>query len=390
MPIWGCKMEEQNKLIKYDNKINNLDFDGFKPSDMDLFMAICYSIGNRGTNRIELKYSDMMQLARYRHVSLDDFHGTLKKTFRQKIFGLSFGIDTQDEYEGWVLFDYYSANRKKQILTLEVSAKAEKFFNNVIKNFTLLDLAIYGKLQRKYSKFLYQHLCQFRKAKTGGGWWQVGLEELKYLFSTPAHYTNTEIKKEVINPSIEELKPYMTISYDTIKEKGKVCAYKFTFKEVKQKLIEPKEKVIVTEDKSEVIPKSMGEIQEKAIDEDAAIENMKKLAPKLSTRDCMNIYDTAMENNTDLQDVYSIIDYACNQQTDNLVGYIISIIKKGYSVPVRTSKKNSFNVMDSRDIEEDEDEIFKRDMDRKWEEVQKNKKYNGMTMEELEEQIKTN
>ena len=344
-------MEEQSKLVKYDNKINNLDFEGFKGNDMNLFMAICFSIGNRGTSRIELKYNEIMKLSRYRHISLDEFHETLKKPFRQKLFSLSFGIDTDDEYEGWVLFDHYSANKKKQILTLEVSTKAEKFFNNVIKNFTLFDLSIYGGLQRKYSKFLYQHLCQFRD-KTGRGWWQVSIDELKHLLNTPTHYTNTEIKKEVINPSIEELKPFIAITCDTIKERGKVRAYKFTFQEVRQNYIEPK--AIVTEDKTEVISKTIEEQHQSAIDEDIIINNLKKACNKLTTRDCLAIIDDMQKYSRSETDVYKIVEYSINQNTDNLVGYIRNLLKKGISNKIKNVKKSSFHFENERDYNSDD------------------------------------
>ena len=307
-------MEEQNKIVKYDAQINYLDFEGFKGYDMDLFMAICFKIGNKGTNRIELQYSDLLQLSRYRHVSIDEFHKMLKTPFRQKIFGLNFGLDSDELYEGWVLFDYYSANKKKQILTLEVSHKAEKFFNNVMKNFTLLDLTIYSRLQRKYSKFLYQHLCQFRDRK-GSGWWIVSLDDLKFFLKTPEHYTNTEIKKEVLNPSVKELSPYMKISYETIKEKGKVRAYKFTFEESKK--IKIPKKTIVSENQSEVVLKSIEEQHQEAIDEDLLMQKIKSVCGELSTRDCIAIIDDMAKHGRSEEETLKIVDFSKNQNVEN-------------------------------------------------------------------------
>lgn len=348
---------DKNEVVQYDNALNTLDFSGFKASELDLFMVMCLSISEKGKARIEIPYRTIMNNTFWGKKSVSEFHEYLKKEYKSKIFSLNFLIDvSEDEYQGYILFDWFSANRKKQILTLEVSNSCERFFNNISKNFTMLDLAIYGKMQSKYSKLLYQHLCQFRDKK-GKGWWQVSVSDFRKLFDVPEAYLNKRIMGDIINPSIKELSSYMDIKCEVLRGEGKgrpVCAYKFIFSEIKQKLVEDKKNVVKTKNGTEILIETMEEKHQNAIDEDKIICNLRKICKKLSVRDCLSIIDDMNKYERSETDVYKIVEYSTNQNTDNLVGYIRNLLKKGISNKIKNVKKSSFHFENERDYNSDD------------------------------------
>lgn len=321
----------EQKMVSYANKINTLDFSGFKSTDLDLFMAFCFKIKDQGCREIEIPYSQLMKLADYRHATIDEIHEYLKKPFHKKIFSLSFAVDTEDEYSGWVLFSYYSANKKKKLLTLRVSPDAEKFFNKVLGNFTMFDLAVYGSLKSRYSKLLYQHLCQYRNPKTRSGFWEIPVEDgksenaplgIKSLLNIPSSYTNNRIIDKIISPAIKELAPYMTINVTSKRGKGKgrpVVGYRFDFQEIEKKVI-----TINNED------------------DEKDIERIRKVSG-LSASSVRTILNEAEKVDMSLEQVLRLIENVKNTENIKSVGAtVVYCIKNGIDGVQSSRKQNKY------------------------------------------------
>lgn len=350
--------EYENSVVLYDNAVN-ISLQGLKRNELDIFMACAYKLKDKGCEKLEIGYSELMNTANFWHMTTEEFHDYLKNS---KIGGVFLRIvdDKSGTFEGAVLFKRFSGNLQKKRLTLCVNDEFINIFSELKRNFTALDLAIYTSLKSKYSKLLYQNLCQYRQ-KNGKGFWSIPLENdfsekqpigFKTIFGVPEKYANKEIPKEIINPAIKELAPYMKITCETILKGRKTIGYKFDFEENRQKAL-PKPKV------RELTDKEKEEYDELVADSEqmelfTSLSSKIKAITDLDDLSVKMIVDTAESQNKGDDEVVSICQYAIQQNTNNLAAYIITLIAKGFSVPKKTVKKNNFNNFEGRKYDYDE------------------------------------
>lgn len=349
---------EEQQLVIYDNRIN-VSLQGLTRRDYDVFMTCAYKLKDMKNETIEVSYADLMATAQLKHYTIEEFHKYLKEDENITSARVCYE-DSEGNIEKTPIFKKFSANKQKRKLTLKVNDEFINLFSELTENFTTLDLVRYTGLKSKYSKILYQNLCQYRQ-KNGKGFWSIPLEDdfsekqpigFKTIFGVPEKYANKEIPKEIINPAIKELAPYMRISFETILKGRKTIGYRFDFEENRQKAL-PKSKVreLTDEEKEEynelVANAEQIELFNSLSSKIMAITDLDDLSVKM-------IVDTAESQNKGDDEVVSICHYAVQQNTNNLAAYIISLIAKGFSVPKKTIKKNNFNNFEGRKYDYDE------------------------------------
>lgn len=349
--------KDTDTFVIYDNSIN-VSLQGLRKQDLDIFMVCAYKLKGKETDTIEVSYAELMKLSRFKHVSLDDFHIFLKK--HETVSNISLCVSTEDEFIKTPLFEKFSANKTKRRLTLKINESFKNVFSNLTGNFTELDLAIYASLRGKYSKILYQNLCQYRQ-KNGKGFWSIPLADdyseiqpigFRTIFDIPKDLKQKYLKRDIINPAIKELAPHMKITCETILKGRKTVGYRFDFEENRQKALpKPKVRELTDKEKEEynelVANSEQMELFNSLSSKIKAITDLDDLSVKM-------IVDTAESQNKGDDEVVSICHYAVQQNTNNLAAYIISLIAKGFSVPKKTVKKNNFNNFEGRKYDYDE------------------------------------
>ena len=347
---------KQNSTIIIENHVNQVRLKNFRKKDMDLFLVICNAFKDTNDYTVKIKYDDISKLANYNGLSLNDFHQNLKDLDLKETFtNLKITMDTEEEYYSAKFITTFRANKQKKILTVTINPDFVEFFN-VFAQYTKIDLSIHTALQSKYSAVLYRMLSQYSK----NCWWKVSINDFRDIFDVPEKYDARKIMQKIIEPAIEELKPYMTITFNSIKEKKRgqpVIGYEFNYT-LKQDTIKKKSEIpgqIEFEDTAE-FDKIVMDMQETTqhSDVDSIVDLIDSYSLGIGSRSTINIANKAIELNRSETYIREAIEIAQSQNSDNIGGKIMTFIKNGYAKPKKQVKKNSFNNFEQRDYDYDE------------------------------------
>lgn len=226
-----------NEVVKYNNYMNELSFKDFSDYDLNFLMVICAKMKDLGEETQHFEYDTLMELLEWdRTKSIDVFHKDLKRMSEKlRHVGATIDIDP-DVFTAFNLFSDFEGNKKKRELIVRLNPRFKYILNDLTRNFTRFELAEYVHLDGKYSKLLYQHLKQYRKA----GWWQTSVDDLRRELSIPDSMDTRRIVNKVIAPSVELIKTckgFGELQVEVLRSprRGrKVEGYKFTWTADKQ------------------------------------------------------------------------------------------------------------------------------------------------------------
>lgn len=187
-----------NEIVKYNNRLNSIPLRRFKPKEMDLFFSIASRVYAKDTNEVEFSFEDLQELSRYgRHT--ERFVQDVQST-NQKLLQLTAAQDDGVTITGFVLFNSYVIDRKKETLTIRVNPEFKGIFNE-LSNWTRFALEQFASLKSGYSKTMFRLLKQFRTT----GWRQLTMAEFRFLLDVPKSYKTGDIDKNVLKPIKAEL-----------------------------------------------------------------------------------------------------------------------------------------------------------------------------------------
>lgn len=193
-------MDTENKLVRYCNSINELRFQNFTTSDLNMLMSLCYKIKGRNTESIVMSFEEIADLANYKGKNkarfLEDLHRMSSKLNKVNV--------TCMDIKGFAVFNLFTAfiaDETTGTLTVEVNKHFAYLFNDLYKDFTRFELEEFVNLQSKYSKNLYRILKQYRTT----GKYIVKLKDLRDKMDCPEAYNNREFIKNCLNVAVNEL-----------------------------------------------------------------------------------------------------------------------------------------------------------------------------------------
>lgn len=350
--------ELKSKDLIIENHVNQVHLTNFRKKDMDLFLVICDAFKDTNNYSVEIPYDSIKKIACYREMSLDTFHQNLKDLDKKETFtSLKITIDTENEYCSARFITTFRANKKKKLLTVTINPDFVKLFN-IFEQYTKIDLAIHTSLQSKYSAILYRMLCQFNKNR----WWKVSIADFRDIFDVPEKYDSRKILQKIIEPAIEELKPYMTITFNSIKAKKRgqpVIGYEFRYTLTK---------TVTDKKESEQLSGQIEFVDTAGFDEivmdmqettshsdiDYVVDLIDSYNLGIGSKSTINIAKKAYELNRDEKYIRRAIEIAKSQKCNNLGGKIMKFIIDGYADSVKREKKTGFNNFDSRKYDYDD------------------------------------
>lgn len=100
-----------NKLVKYHNDMNTVNFNNFNAVELDLLFSICSKICDEGSNTITYDFLQLRNLSRYKPTANKRFVEDLQRVNR-KLLALNFTITTDIETIQFVLFKTFKTNWK--------------------------------------------------------------------------------------------------------------------------------------------------------------------------------------------------------------------------------------------------------------------------------------
>lgn len=223
-------------IVKYKNDMNKLNFHGLRKNDMNLFMAICSKVKEKGENTVIIDFDYLRKISHYTDHTIDGFLKDLR-TMSLKIMAVN--CEILNDNGGFVLFhifDKFIADPENATLTVKINSDFSWLLNEFtdkIRGYTTFELYEFVGLQSKYTKNLYRILKQWR---TTGEFTFNSIDDFRLKLDVPETYTNKKMTQKVIKPAIKEIKE-LDKSFKNFKceplylhKRGKPLAgYKFTW-----------------------------------------------------------------------------------------------------------------------------------------------------------------
>ena len=233
-----------NEVVKYNNHFNSISLKNFNSIELNLLMAICSQIRDKGIDEITLNFSELKNMVKYKHRGSVRFIKDLEQIYK-KLIALSIRIETKEVIDNFVLFTRYRIVKEEQIVTIKINEEFKYLLNNLVKKFTQFELEEFIHLKSNYSKEIYRRLKQFKST----GFWKIKIEDFKALLNVPNNYRMSDIDKYVLKISRNELKNCFD-NFEIIKiKKGRKIEYlEFKFspeKKYKENVVDIEDKPIV-------------------------------------------------------------------------------------------------------------------------------------------------
>lgn len=219
--------------VVYGNDLNKVQFKGFTGTDYNLLMVTCLLAKDKGTERQEISYSELKDLAKLGNSTIKEIDTQLKE-MANKLSKAQIIIEDDEEWAIFNLFQTFRGNKQNKTLTFQVSEDWSSVLNKLSSQFTYVELANFIKIKGKYAKTLYRLLCQYRHT----GWLEIEVDEFRSILDVPSKYQNKLLMRDVIKPAIKELQNYienLTVKALYDNKIGKpLKGYRFCFEKVKK------------------------------------------------------------------------------------------------------------------------------------------------------------
>lgn len=198
-----------NEFVAYANQFNRQPLKGFTPAERDLLLALIYRVENQHTKENTFTFRDLKTLA-----GMDGKRRLSNKQFGDYLWSVSWKLGSQ--YATFIqgskkimlmLFNRYEVDYKEATLTIGVNPVFEFLFNDLAKEFTMVEMRVFTSLKSGYAKDCYRLLMQWR----GKGVWKVTVAEFRRLLDVPDSYTVGQLKRDILAPIERELKPIINL-----------------------------------------------------------------------------------------------------------------------------------------------------------------------------------
>ena len=284
----------------------------------------------------------------------------ITKELMKKVFEIREGKEILQL--SWLSSVKYKTGEGKVILKFDSSLKP--YMLQLKELYTSYKLENILLLRSKYSLRIYEILKsnQFKK------YWEITLVELKYILGIKekSYDTYQNLKNRVILKAQIELKEKTDIyfEFEEIKTGRKVTSLKFIIKSNKnnKKLLSDNLNDISV-DNAEIIEDKNILILKELFQDQVSIKNLKK------------ILESA---NNDIEKIKKIYEYSKTQKIDNLVGFMIKMVKdKNFEEPIKQDKDykkiHNFTEREDYDYQKLEEGLLGWDNDEILESIEENK-----------------
>lgn len=233
------------ELIKYHNDINKLKLGNFTENETDIFFSLLFKAKETKEDIIIMSFLELKALAN------GDTHND---RFLRNILSLNGKLKTMNQtveiekgvYLTFSLFGDILTDSNKKIIEIPINPRFRYLINNIMDNFTVIDLKQLVSLKGNYAKVLYRLLKQFEATKL----YTVKLEDFRDLMGVPNTYAMFTIRQKVLKPCMEQLGQYFEgLILEEIKVGRNVSSLKFMWnKKEKRKIKVSKSKTFLGEE----------------------------------------------------------------------------------------------------------------------------------------------
>ncbi|MGL6024679.1 MAG: replication initiation protein, partial [Cetobacterium sp.] len=190
-----------NKIIKYHNDLNSIYLSHLESKQLDLFFSLLYKFKEKGTEKEVVTFSELARLTE--HTRIDYLVEDIEILY-DKLFEIHFKFRTETTIKRFSIFQDYEIDKENKKVSISISSSFSYMLNDLLSNFTLLDLKALISLKSRYSKEIYRKLKQWESVKK----YKVSLKDFTEMLSVPKSYRMTNINQYILNPTLIELEKY--------------------------------------------------------------------------------------------------------------------------------------------------------------------------------------
>ena len=217
-------MAEQ--LVRYDNKMNQLNFHEFTEREMNLFFAIVAKVKGKDDQEVEFTFEQLKRMTNSKKNLTTDQFAEEVNSMNMKLMRLNYSFHIGNTIGAFVLFPGYEISKTNQTLMVQGNKKFTYLFNHLNAEFTQFELREFIGLKGKYTKQLYRLLKQWRQVGTYSVLWN----EFRKTMDIPETYETRDITKRILNPSINQINKlpgFADLSYEYSTRRKKVIRISF-------------------------------------------------------------------------------------------------------------------------------------------------------------------
>ena len=192
-----------NEVVKYNNNFNNISLRNFNANELDILMAICSRMKEKGEEEITFHFDKLK-------------------------------VGDERRFIKFVLFTRYSVDVDEKTVEIAVNKEFAWVLNELNVTFTAFELKEFISLKSSYAKEFYRRMKQFKST----GKWNISLEDFKRIMDVPVNYRMCDIDVWVLKPIQKELGDKFKLKVKKIyskKSRGRpsVSGFEFTFSKEK-------------------------------------------------------------------------------------------------------------------------------------------------------------
>lgn len=212
-------------IVKYHNDINKINFSLFKEKEMDLLFCLLYKFKDLGTKEQTLDFHELKELSE--HKRMDRFIEDLSKVY-DKLLRTTYKLENDGIIEKFTIFNHYKLDTIERKATITINNTFQYLLNELIGNYTLLDLKEFISLKGSYPKTLFRLLKQWEATKK----YIIKMQDFKDLMGIPENYKMFNIDQKILVPCLEQLgQHFKNLKVEKIKKGVKIDSLKFSWTE---------------------------------------------------------------------------------------------------------------------------------------------------------------
>ena len=221
-----------NEVLKYNNNFNNISLRNFNANELDILMAICSRMKEKGEEEITFHFDKLKKLVNYYDNTSATFIKDLESTY-DKLISIKLKVGDERRFIKFVLFTRYSVDVDEKTVEIAVNKEFAWVLNELNVAFTAFELKEFISLKSSYAKEFYRRMKQFKST----GKWNISLEDFKRIMDVPVNYRMCDIDVWVLKPIQKELGDKFKLKIKKIyskKSRGRpsVSGFEFTFSNV--------------------------------------------------------------------------------------------------------------------------------------------------------------
>lgn len=205
------------KIIQYGNQLNQVILGTLTAKEIDIFHSICYKVQNQGTGTIEILFKELRELSEFRNRNKERLLQSID-SLTKKLNHLEWYVEEGQPGERiitrGIIFTTFKTLEKEEKVLIEVNKEYLKYFNDLNKNFTEINLYHVNNLISKFAKIEYRDIMAHQKDG------QLIEDYNHFIIKMNAkNLSNSDVDKGIITPIKKELSPFLP-NFNIIKIKN--------------------------------------------------------------------------------------------------------------------------------------------------------------------------